>query len=245
MCIRPWAASGASQEYALSMRCGVPSGIDQQVLRPHREAERHAGSGVSGAVGRPAGRLRPGGDRLREGRLVAEAAGQIDRAEQDLQQVQRAAGLEAVGMGRDAAHGVHRDRPADHLLVPAARPVGPRLVEHRSAARTRHGRARRRCGGCVAASTPQSLGDRVGRVFVVEEALGDELEGRDRRRARPAASNAPTSAGEMSARLDATAAPSVLSQQSGSPASSRANRPSSGAAGVLDHQPGRVGVAGR
>ena len=33
-------------------------------------------------------------------------------------------------MGRDAAHGVQRDRPADHFFMPAARPVGPGDVEH-------------------------------------------------------------------------------------------------------------------
>jgi hypothetical protein len=41
----------------------------------------------------------------------------IDAAQQDLQHVHHAAGLEAVGMGGDAAHGVHGDGPADHLVV--------------------------------------------------------------------------------------------------------------------------------
>src|SRR3546814_11102013 len=47
------------------------------------------------------------------------------RAQQQLQQVQRAAGVEAVAVRADPAHGVHRDPAADHLGVPAAPGVGP------------------------------------------------------------------------------------------------------------------------
>ena len=60
------------------------------------------------------------------GRLEAEAARRLDRAEQQLQQVQRAAGLEAVGVRGDAAHGVHGHRPAGHRGVALAAEVGPR-----------------------------------------------------------------------------------------------------------------------
>ena len=77
--------------------CGKPSGGPRQRL-------------VGLHVARLAGAAWRRRSRLGIRRLVAEAAGAIDRAEQDLQQVQDAAGVEAVGMGRDAAHGVHRRR---------------------------------------------------------------------------------------------------------------------------------------
>src|SRR5205085_1886391 len=70
---------------------------------------------------------RRGGTWTRERRFVTEAARAIDRAEQDLQKMQRTAGVKSVGMRRDAAHGMHRNRPAHHGFVAAARPVGPRL----------------------------------------------------------------------------------------------------------------------
>ena len=68
-------------------------------------------------------------DRLGIGRLEPEPAGHFDRAEQNLQQVQRPAGLEAVGVRRNPAHGVEGDRAADHGLVPLAPEVSPRLVD--------------------------------------------------------------------------------------------------------------------
>jgi hypothetical protein len=67
--------------------------------------------------------------RLGVGRLEAEAAGAIDGAQQDLQHMQRAAGLEPVGMGRDAAHRVHRHRPP--IILSCLRPRHrPWAVEH-------------------------------------------------------------------------------------------------------------------
>ena len=77
----------------------------------------------------PAMRRRMRLDRLRIGRLVAEAAGAIDGPDQHLQKVQRARRLEAVGMGRDAAHCMERNRPADEALMLLAIHVGPRLVD--------------------------------------------------------------------------------------------------------------------
>ena len=56
-------------------------------------------------------------DRFGVGRFEPEPAGHFDRAQKDLQDMQRPAGLEPVGMGRDAAHRVHGDRAADHGLV--------------------------------------------------------------------------------------------------------------------------------
>jgi hypothetical protein len=42
----------------------------------------------------------------------------------------RAAGVEAIGVGGNAAHRVDRDRAADHCLVLPPRGVGPGLVQH-------------------------------------------------------------------------------------------------------------------
>ena len=87
--------------------------IDQQIFRAVHEAQRRRHR----ACRRPARLARAvrRRNRPRERRLVAEGAGRIDRAEQQLQQVQRAAGVEAVAVRADAAHRVHRHRPADHL----------------------------------------------------------------------------------------------------------------------------------
>ena len=104
--------------------------IDQEILRAWREAERRPAGQMPG-VAALAGRLRPRRDRAREGRLVAEDAGRIDAAEQHLQDMDRAAGVEAVGMRRDAAHRMHRDRPAEHRLVAPSGPVGPGRIERR------------------------------------------------------------------------------------------------------------------
>ena len=46
--------------------------------------------------------------------------------------MKRAAGLKAVGMCRDAAHGVEADRPPDHLVMPFAAEISPRLVDLKS-----------------------------------------------------------------------------------------------------------------
>jgi hypothetical protein len=109
---------------------GAAVGLDQQVGGLHGKAERRARQGGVGRdlAGAP-GRARHCTQGPWVWRLVAKAAGHIDAAEQDLQHVDGAAGVEAVGMGRDAAHGMHRHRPADHALMAPALPVGPRLVD--------------------------------------------------------------------------------------------------------------------
>ena len=73
------------------MRCGVPSASTSRSSGPGREAERRARQAAARLRPRPACRrgLRAGGVGFGIGRLVAEAAGAIDRAQQDLQQVQR------------------------------------------------------------------------------------------------------------------------------------------------------------
>ena len=106
-------------------------GIDQQVFRSHREAERRSGQdGIRVDLAGLARRFLRRRAGPREGRLVAEAARHVDGAQHHLQQVDRAAGVKPVRMGGDAAHGVHRDRPADHLVLLAPGPVGPFDVEH-------------------------------------------------------------------------------------------------------------------
>ena len=149
MCIRPWAAIGASQEKALSMRSGVPSASTSRSSGAVTKPSGGPGSGVFGVDLRPACRPAspPGGAGFGKGRLVAKAARHIDRAEQDLQQVEGAAGLEAVGMGRDAAHRMHRDRAAEHRRRGGGRPSRSRRRRARSPARRRRRRARRRCAG--------------------------------------------------------------------------------------------------
>ena len=109
---------------------GVAGIVHQQVFRAHREAERgtcHRGAGLD--LFRAAHGFQRRRRRTREGWLVTETTRAIDAAEQHLQHVQGAAGMEAVGMGGDAAHGMHGDGAADHLLVPPSGPVGPGYVE--------------------------------------------------------------------------------------------------------------------
>ena len=156
--------------------------VDQQVLRPADEAERHAGERRVRPPAILAGRALVRRRRLRERRLEAEAARHVDGAEQHLQEVQRPAGVKAVGMGGDAAQRMHGDRPPAHGLVADAAPVGPGdrqldllLERHmRELGRDapdrfgRHAAARRH---------------RVRRPGRVEIALGDQLEDG---RARPA-----------------------------------------------------------
>ncbi len=113
---------------ALVDALGAAFGVDQQVFGTQREAKRRSAKRrirSAGAGGRP--RLRR--DRLGEGRLVAEPAGRVDGAQQHLQHMDCAAGMETVGMRRDAAHRMHRDRAADHLVMGAPGPVRPLHVQ--------------------------------------------------------------------------------------------------------------------
>ena len=208
-----------------------PLGVEDQVLGRQRVAERDPGQRLAGGdlLGL-AGGLRARRGRLWMRRLVAPAARHIDRAEQHLQQMQRAAGLEAVGMGRDAAHRMQRDRAAAHRLVTPPGPVGPR---HRELDLLLEGGV-----GDLGGEPPDrlgrdaaGLGDRFGRIARVEIALGDELEHRhgaaavgqhglaDERGATP---------GSMPRRR----ATPTASRTSGSPSSLRAKSPSSAAPGA-------------
>ena len=129
-CSMPWAASGASQENALSIRRGRAVGLDQEIRGGGRKPERRPRQRLAGhdLANLPSG-LGSGRDRFGIRRLVAKTARHVDRAEQDLQQMQGAAGVKAVGVRRDAAHGVHADGSADRLQVSPPPGVGPRHVQ--------------------------------------------------------------------------------------------------------------------
>ena len=128
-------------------------GVDGEILGAARIAEVRAVERLAG--GDLVVRLGVDGDGLGVGRLEAEAAGGLDRAEEDLQEVDGAAGLEAVGVGGDAAHGVEGDRAAGHRFVALPRKsvqgrssviASSKAVRARRAARRRMspGRGRRR-----------------------------------------------------------------------------------------------------
>ncbi len=223
---------------------GRAVGLDQQVLGPGREAERRA-------LQRPLGRdlagsargLRPRRDRLRERRLVAKAARHVDAAEQELQQMQRAAGLEAVGMGRDAAHRMHADRAPDHLLMAPAGRVGPGLVQHHRAGE----RDLRQLGRDPPDRRRRDPGrpcHRVGTVGGVEVALGQQLEHRPRvplaRQRDPALEVRPRV--RIVRRADPLPRPVPAQRLAGAVAQDQAVV---GAARVADHEPRGVGVAGQ
>ncbi len=82
-------------------------------------------------------------------------------------------------MGGDAAHRVHRHRPADDLVMPPAGPIGPGDVKLDRLAE-RHvgdlGRDAADHGGV----DPASRRDGLGRIAVVEITFGDQLKHRNR-----------------------------------------------------------------
>ena len=69
-----------------------------------------------------------GADGLWIGWLKAETAGHFDGPEQDLQDVQGACRLKAIGMGRNPPHGVKADRAACHGLMCLAPEIGPFVI---------------------------------------------------------------------------------------------------------------------
>ena len=199
MCIMPWAASGASQEKALSIRRGVPSASTSRSSGPCGKPSGGPGSGVFAAA--PVAGLPPGCDRRRrgprEGRLVAEAAGRIDAPSSICsrciaRQVWKP--LEWAEMPRMACM-----RPAGRSSCRAAgRPNRSRAARSRSAARRRRAPARRRCAGWSRPACRSRSATASGAYCGIEIALGHQLE--DRPRLRPSASvNSPASAGATSA----------------------------------------------
>ena len=104
--------------------------IHQQVFRPGHKTKRRSRQGrvrldLAFLARRPDARR----DRLGVRRLIAEAPGAINRADQNLQKVNDPAGVETVGMRRNPAHGVHGNRPPGDRLVLASGPVGPFLLD--------------------------------------------------------------------------------------------------------------------
>ena len=143
---------------AVLLQAQVLGAVDEAQMRAvQRRVGRHVAMGLG---------VRGGG--LGVGRLEAEAARRLDRAEQDLQHVQRAAGLEAVRMGADAAHGVEADGAALHRLVAPAPEVGPgdgeleRLLEGHAG---ELGGVGADAGGRDAGAVGDGLG-RVGRIEI-------------------------------------------------------------------------------
>ena len=149
--------------------------------------------------------------------------------------------MEAVGVGRDAAHGVHADGPADHLVVAPAGPIRPGDVERdllfEGGVRQLGGDAAHRGGGDAGL-----LLGALGGVGVGQEALGEQLEYRN----CLAAVGQPESAGERGRQITEQAAGElagglVVHQRSaGRIAGEQAIV---GRARGANDQPGRVGVA--
>ena len=218
-------------------------GVEQQILGAAREAERRAGQRLARRelLGL-AGRLRTRRGRLRIGRLVAPAAGHIDRADQDLQQVQRAAGLEAVRMGRDAAHRVDRHRPPAHRLVAPAGPCRSRAGRSRSPARRRRGRSRRRALRMRVGRNAADSGATASGAYSDRDSARRAAGTPARRGARRAASHRRQCGPRRRSASRSTRSPSRLEDQRLAGFVAR-EQPVIGGAGSVDHQPGGVRVA--
>ena len=217
-------------------------GIDQQVFGFGRKAERRAGQrrvcvDLAGLARRFL-RRRAG---AREGRLVTEPARHIDGPEQHLQQMDRAAGVKSVRMGRDATHRVHRDGAADHLVLLAPGPVGPFDVEHDFLVERGLGQFGGDAPDMVGGDAgPQSR--HLGTVSRIHIAVGHDLERRH--------GFAPVDQGKLADHRRGDARQSCIGDLAGIlvPAQRLAVGPAGeqsviGGAGIADHQPRRIGVA--
>ena len=91
-----------------------------------------------------------------------------------------AAGVEAVRMGRDAAHGMHRDRPANHPVMPAAGGVAPGDIERDGLIEGDIGKLGGDASDGRRLGTPQRSATAIGTPIVGEIALSQKLEGRHR-----------------------------------------------------------------
>lgn len=90
-----------------------------------------------------------------------------------------AAGLIAVGVGRYAAHRMHRHRPADHFVVTAPLPIGPGLIDHHFLFEG----GLRQFGGDAADGRGADAGrpgHRIGAVFGIQIAFGKQMKHRPR-----------------------------------------------------------------
>ena len=147
--------------------------VNRQLLRPAHIAQMRPGQGFAGGGNGMGRRMRL--NRFWVGWFQPIATGHLDRSQHDLKHVQRAGGLEAVGMGRNSTHGVEGHRAAGHRGVMVAAEIGPRLIQHKGLVEgdaSKLGGKAADSGCCDAAA----LGNRFGRVFGREIAFGHVLE---------------------------------------------------------------------
>jgi hypothetical protein len=224
----------------LSMREGVPSPVDQQVCGPCGKPRCGPPSGIRAGCPRQAVGQEVRRRLLGVGRLVAEAAGAIDGAQQDLQHVDRAAGLEPVGMGRDARASRASPRAGRSSCRACAPGIGPGTVEGDLPPRRPHARSRRRCGGSVGrmpvARPPRPAhSHRTGSVRPSARTPGRHGRPSGSSRTRRSASGFPPF--PLHQALPLAGRPPAACR----PRRARTARPPPSPG--VDHQPGRVGVA--
>ena len=150
-------------------------GIDQQVFRAVHETQR---CGVETTLlATLATRSVWRRNRFREWRLEAERSRRVDRTQQHLQQMQRAAGMEAVAVRADAAHGVEADWATDHFLMAVAVGIGPRLLDANLVIEGRLGQLAGNAANGVGRNAT-AFGDPIRRILRIEVAFNDALEHR-------------------------------------------------------------------
>ncbi|KUP94251.1 hypothetical protein TRIHO_08640 [Tritonibacter horizontis] len=202
-----------------------------QVWPIQRFARCHAAMG---------GRMSGGGFGV--GRFEAKAAGDLDRAQQDLQHMQGAAGLKPVGMGGDTAHRMHGDRAAPHGPMCFTAKIGPFAVQLERLVKGDAGDFGGD-GADTGRGNAAACGDRFGRVFVREILIchqtedGDMGDIADLEMAAEVGAHAVHVEGRQLAGLavDHQRRAVVVAQE----------QAIVGAVLVLVHQHGRVGVAGK
>ena len=152
------------------------------------------------------------------------------------------AGVKTVGMGRDAAHGVHRDRAAGHFDVAFARPIRPRLIERNGLVESGLGKFTSNAANCFGGNTGFDCGPfrRIVRTKIAFRHQNERWHGcapvwqpvltRERRLRRPA------HGADESARL------AISAQRM--PGRVAREKSVFGRTGRADHQPAGVGVAG-
>ncbi len=149
--------------------------FQRQIVGAVGKAEVRAVQGRAGCDADVRLGVRGGGFRV--GRLETEATGHFDSAEDNLQGVQRATGLETVGVGRNPAHGVEGNRATRHRFMRLAAEVGPFVIQlerffKRDARQFGGNRANAFCWDAAA------VGDSLWRVFLAQIHLGHFVEDR-------------------------------------------------------------------
>ena len=161
---------------------GLAFGVHQQIFGAGRKAQRRSFQRLTGLhVARLARRLQRRRNGFRERRLITETTRHVDRADDCLQQVNRAAGMEPVRVRRNAAHRVHRHRTANEFIVLTPVRIDPRGVDLDGFLE----RNVRDLGSNTANGVGRNAGltgDRVRGIFCVQVARRHQLE---RRRCRP------------------------------------------------------------